>query len=112
MVRGVEDLRTSLQTAIDLEKQVRGLTSGFNTPNFVLDTMGGAGKRNGHAVETYDRENGIAVYSSPAVRPGEFFFYFDQIDGLSQEAQDRWRDPLHRSAMLDEALRVARKSEF
>ncbi len=111
MVRGVEDLRTNLQTAIDLEKQVRGLTSGFNTPNFVLDTMGGGGKRNVHSFETYDRENGIAVYSSPAVRPGELFFYFDPIDELSQEAQDRWRDPLHRSAMLDEALRLARKSE-
>ena len=111
MVRGVEDLRTSLQTAIHLEKQVRGLTSGFNTPNFVLDTMGGGGKRNVHAFETYDRENGIAVYASPAVRPGELFFYFDPIYELSQEAQDRWRDPIHRSTMLDEALRLARANE-
>jgi len=111
MVRGVEDLRTSLQTAIKLEKQVRGLTSGFNTPNFVLDTMGGGGKRNVHAHEVYDRNNGIAVYASPAVRPGDLFFYFDPIDELSPEAQDRWRDPIHRASMLDEAMQRARDCE-
>ena len=111
MVRGVEDLRTSLQTAIKLEKQVRGLTSGFNTPNFVLDTMGGGGKRNVHAFEVYDRNNGIAVYASPAVRPGDLFFYFDPIDELSPEAQDRWRDPIHRASMLEEAMQRARDCE-
>ncbi len=108
MVRGVEDLRTSLQTAIDLEKQVRGLTSGFNTPAFVLDTMGGGGKRNVHAFEEYDRDYGVAVYASPAVRPGELFYYFDPIDDLSETAQARWRDPLQRSAMLEQVLQRAR----
>ena len=44
MVRGVEELRTTLAAAIDLEKAVRGWTAGFNTPAFVLDTMGGGGK--------------------------------------------------------------------
>jgi lysine 2,3-aminomutase len=107
MVRGVEDLRTSLQTATDLEKQVRGATAGFNTPAFILDTMGGGGKRNVHSYELYDRENGIAVYSSPAVRPGELFFYFDPIDELDPAAQDRWNNPIERSAMLEAALQAA-----
>lgn len=107
MVRGVEDLRTTLQTAIDLEKQIRGLTAGFNTPAFVLDTMGGGGKRNVHAYEMYDRDNGIAVYASPAVRPGEYFFYFDPLDELSPEAQERWRNPIERAAMLEAALETA-----
>ncbi|MFT5089938.1 MAG: lysine 2,3-aminomutase [Candidatus Latescibacterota bacterium] len=107
MVRGVEDLRTTLQTAIDLEKQIRGLTAGFNTPAFVLDTMGGGGKRNVHAYEMYDRDNGIAVYASPAVRPGEYFFYFDPLDELSEEAQERWHNPIERAAMLEAALETA-----
>tara|TARA_B100001115_G_scaffold156202_1_gene127989 strand:+ start:235 stop:636 length:402 start_codon:yes stop_codon:yes gene_type:complete len=109
MVQGVEDLRTDLQTATDLEKQVRGLTSGFNTPNFVLDTMGGGGKRNIHSFESYDRENGIAVYASPAVRPGELFFYFDPIDELSEDAKARWLEPVLRSEMIADALRRVRE---
>ena len=45
LVRGVEDLRTTVQTGIDLEKQVRGTTAGFHTPTFVVDAPGGGGKR-------------------------------------------------------------------
>ena len=73
--------------------------------------MGGGGKRNVHAFEVYDRNNGIAVYASPAVRPGDLFFYFDPIDELSPEAQDRWRDPIHRASMLEEAMQRARDCE-
>ena len=70
MVPGVEDLRTPLETALYLEKYVRGATAGFNTPAFVVDTMGGGGKRDVHSFESYDRTTGIAVFTSPAVRPG------------------------------------------
>src|SRR5262249_27340020 len=35
MVKGVEDLRTSLAAAERIEKGVRGVTAGFNTPTFV-----------------------------------------------------------------------------
>ena len=108
MVKGVEDLRTSLETALVLEKQVRGATAGFNTPAFVLDTMGGGGKRHVHSYEHYDRENGIAVFTSPVVRPGTFFFFFDPIDTLPEAARTRWQDQDQRSAMLREALDRAR----
>ncbi len=107
MVRGVEDLRTTLQKALDLEKQVRGVTAGFNTPAFVLDTMGGGGKRNVHAYEVYDRESGIAVYASPAVRPGQLFYYFDPLYELDGAVQERWLDPVQRAAMLTEVLQRA-----
>ena len=107
MVRGVEELRTTLGTALDLEKQVRGRTAGFNTPTFVLDTMGGGGKRNVHSYEYYDRELGIAVFTSPAVRPGEYFFYFDPLDELDPIAAKRWDDPEERAAMLAVALETA-----
>ena len=107
MVKGVEDLRTTLQTALDLEKGVRGATAGFNTPTFVLDTMGGGGKRDVYSFEHYDREHGIAVYTSPAVRPGKQFLFFDPIDTLSESAQRRWRDSAQRAEMLEAAIGAA-----
>ncbi len=104
MVPGVEDLRTSLATAQQLEKLVRGATAGFNTPHFVVDTMGGGGKRDVHSTERYDRETGIAVFTSPAVKPGKKFLSFDPIASLEPEAQWRWTQPSERRAMIDEAL--------
>jgi lysine 2,3-aminomutase len=107
LVKGVEDLRTSLQRAIEIEKYVRGATAGFNTPMFVCDAPGGGGKRDVHSYEYYDRENGIAVYSAPSVKPGKFFLYFDPIDGLSSRAQARWASPEQQNAMIAEALNRA-----
>lgn len=102
MVPGVEELRTSLAEGLAVEKQVRGVTAGFNTPAFVVDTMGGGGKRDAHSFEVYHREHGIAVYRSPSVRPGRLFFYFDPIRSLSEGAQERWVRPTERRRMLDE----------
>ena len=41
MVKGVEELRTTLTVAQELEKETRGVTAGFHVPQFVVDTMGG-----------------------------------------------------------------------
>ena len=83
LVRGVEDLRTSVDTALHIEKHVRGSTAGFNTPTFVVDAPGGGGKRDAHSYEYYDRRTGISVYTAPAVKPGRFFYYFDPLNLLS-----------------------------
>ena len=107
MVPGVEDLRTPLETALRLEKHVRGATAGFNTPAFVVDTMGGGGKRDVHSFESYDRTTGIAVFTSPAVKPGAKFLYFDPIASLDDAQQWRWTQPLERQAMISEALAAA-----
>ncbi len=107
MVKGVEDLRTRLQAALDIEKYVRGATAGFNTPVFVCDAPGGGGKRDVHSFEYYDRENGIAVYIAPSVKPGQMFLYFDPIRDLAPEAQARWADPTLRQEMIQEARRRA-----
>jgi lysine 2,3-aminomutase len=104
MVPGVEDLRTPLATAQTVEKLVRGHTAGFNTPHFVVDTMGGGGKRSVHSAEHYDRTTGIAVFTSPAVKPGKKFLYFDPIASLDDEARWRWTVPTERRAMIDAAL--------
>jgi lysine 2,3-aminomutase len=108
MVPGVEDLRTSLQTGLDIEKHVRGHTAGFNTPSFVVDTMGGGGKRDGHSFEHYNRETGIAVFTSPSVKPGVFFLYFDPLRTLDKTQQERWLIPSERRHMIDDALAAAR----
>ena len=79
--------------ALDIEKDVRGATAGFNTPTFVVDAPGGGGKRDAHSYEHYDRTTGISVYTAPSVKPGVYFLYFDPIDMLPPEAQARWADP-------------------
>jgi lysine 2,3-aminomutase len=103
LVQGVEELRTSIQTAIDLEKAVRGATAGFNTPLFICDAPGGGGKRDVHSFEYYDRENGIAVYRAPSVKPGQTFVYVDPLDTLSAEAQARWAVPELQERMVADA---------
>jgi lysine 2,3-aminomutase len=104
LVKGVEELRTSIAAAVELEKNVRGSTAGFNTPLFICDAPGGGGKRDLHSYEYYDRENGIAVYTAPGVKPGKFFLYFDPIDTLSPAAQVRWQSPALQEQMIAEAL--------
>jgi lysine 2,3-aminomutase len=104
MVPGVEDLRTTLAAGLELEKRVRGHTAGFNTPAFVVDTLGGGGKRDAHSYESYNPATGIAVFTSPAVRPGKKFLYFDPLAALDDEHQWRWSQPSERRAMVEEAL--------
>jgi len=104
LVKGVEEMRTSIQTSVDLEKAVRGTTAGFNTPLFICDAPGGGGKRDVHSFDHYDRHNGIAVYSAPSVKPGQSFLYFDPIDTLAPDAQARWAVPALREEMIREAV--------
>jgi lysine 2,3-aminomutase len=109
LVKGVEDLRTTLQTGIDIEKEVRGTVAGFNTPLFVVDAPGGGGKRDVHSHEHYDRETGISVFTAPSIKPGRHFLYFDPIDTLSEEIQRAWRDPDQRREMKRAAVEAAQR---
>lgn len=109
LVQGVEDLRTTLDTALYLEKWVRGTTAGYNTPTFVVDAPGGGGKRNAHSYEHYDRETGISVFTAPSVKPGQYFLYFDPLEQLSESARRRWADPREQEIMV--ALAIQRAKE-
>ncbi|MEO7330808.1 MAG: KamA family radical SAM protein, partial [Minicystis sp.] len=82
LVKGVEDLRTTLATAVNIEKHVRGSTAGFNTPTFVVDAPGGGGKRDAHSYEHYDRTTGVSIFQSPSVKARQLYVYFDPIDQL------------------------------
>ena len=109
LVRGVEDLRTTLDTALYLEKHVRGSTAGFNTPVFVVDAPGGGGKRDAHSYEYYDRESGISVFTAPAVKQGQFFLYYDPLDHLSEAARRRWAEPREQEIMINVAIQRAKE---
>lgn len=110
LVKGVEDLRTTVQTAVDLEKAVRGVTAGFQTPTFVCDAPGGGGKRVVHSFEHYDRDTGISVWAAPSVKPG-FFLYFDPIDTLAPDMQARWADVAEQDRMVEAAVAAARAQQ-
>ena len=107
LVKGVEDLRTTLETGLRIEKEIRGATAGFNTPTVVVDAPGGGGKRDAHSYEHYDRTTGVSVYTAPAVHPGVIYFYFDPIDLLPPEGQARWADPAEHDKMIEEARAAA-----
>jgi lysine 2,3-aminomutase len=109
LVKGVEDLRTTLDTALHIEKNVRGTTAGFNTPTFVIDAPGGGGKRDVHSFEYYDRESGISVFTSPAVRKDALYLYFDPLHALSPLAQRRWQDPIEQESMTRMAIGRVRR---
>ncbi len=109
LVKGVEDLRTTLQSGIRLEKHVRGVTAGFNTPAFVVDAPGGGGKRDIHSFEYYDPDTGISVYTAPAVKSG-YFLYFDPVDQLSAKMQTNWQNPAWQKRAIDAALAAAGRS--
>jgi lysine 2,3-aminomutase len=111
LVKGVEDLRTTLETGLTIEKELRGATSGFNTPVVVVDAPGGGGKRDAHSYEHYDRTTGVSVYTSPAVSRGEIYYYFDPIDLLPPEGQQRWADPGEHALMLAEAKAAAERGD-
>ncbi len=110
LVKGVEDLRTRLQTGLDIETSIRGSTAGFNTPTFVVDTLGGGGKRSIHSYVHYDRKTGVSVYTAPSVKPG-YFMYFDPIDLMEPEARERWQDPKEQDRMVETALQAAQDYE-
>ena len=77
MVAGMETFRTTLQTALELEKELRGRSAGFHMPTFVVDLPGGGGKRGVHSFETYDRDTGVSTFRSPVIDPAQLYRYFD-----------------------------------
>ena len=100
MVPGCEHFRTTIREAVELEKAVRGVTAGFNTPTFVCDLPGGGGKRHVASYEYYDEENGISVWRAPTVKADQLFYYFDPIHKLSKESQLKWAKEITQNEML------------
>jgi len=104
LTAGTEDMRTSVKTAMKVEKQVRGVTAGFNTPLFVVDAPGGGGKRDVHSCDWYDETTGVSVWSAPSVKPGQKFLYYDPLHSLEPQVQKAWMAEGTRKHMIDCAL--------
>jgi len=107
MVQGVEELRTRVADTVEIERQVRGSTAGFNTPVFVNDVPGGGGKRDVHSYDHYDEVTGVSVYRSPSVDEDKVYLYFDPMRLLPQEGQQRWADPAQHRQIVREAIAAA-----
>lgn len=105
MVEGTEDMRTSIAETVELEKAVRGVTAGFNTPLFVMDAPGGGGKRDVHSYEYYDKITGISIYRSPSVDKDKLYFYFDPIESLPIQGQKLWEDESVRDGLIENAIK-------
>lgn len=59
MIKMNEHMRTTLQSMLDIEAEIRGSIAGFNIPQFVVDLPGGGGKRLAWSYKAYDRKTGI-----------------------------------------------------
>ncbi|NJN26959.1 MAG: KamA family radical SAM protein [Cyclobacteriaceae bacterium] len=105
MVSGTEDLRTSVGQTVELEKVIRGVTAGFNTPLFVTDAPGGGGKRDVHSYDYYDETTGISVYRSPSVDDSKLYIYFDPIDTLPASGQKLWEDESLHEELINNAIK-------
>ncbi len=101
---GSEHLRTDLATALELEKDLRGLTAGFDLPTFVCDVLGGGGKRGVHSYERYARDLGVAVFRSPAVDAKRLYLHCDPLRTLSADTRSAWLEPRARERLVHGVL--------
>lgn len=102
MIPGCEHMRTPLHIAEDISLKLQGSMTGFNTPRVVCDTPGGGGKRDVSSYIKYNREVGISAWTSPSVKPGKIFYYYDPVHKLSKEGKMLWsNDKLIKSSIND-----------
>eukprot|EP01103_Thecamoeba_quadrilineata_P012843 TRINITY_DN3417_c0_g1_i2.p1 TRINITY_DN3417_c0_g1~~TRINITY_DN3417_c0_g1_i2.p1 ORF type:complete len:223 (-),score=32.14 TRINITY_DN3417_c0_g1_i2:153-821(-) len=88
LVKGCEYFRTPLKTILDMEKYVRGRIAGFGVPNFMLDMMGGGGKRLAASYESYDQTTGVSTFISPAINASKLYYHFDPLPLASISTQE------------------------
>ncbi len=76
-VVGTAHLRTSVQTGIDLISKLRGHTTGYAVPTYVIDAPGGGGKVPIQAETLVDYEKGTATMRNWA---GNTYTYIDPVE--------------------------------
>lgn len=78
-VIGTAHLRTSIQTGLDLISKLRGYTTGYAVPTYVIDAPGGGGKipMQGETILAY--EKGTALLKNWA---GQTYTYIDPTDSI------------------------------
>ncbi|MEH2083362.1 MAG: KamA family radical SAM protein [Nostoc sp.] len=75
-VIGTAHLRTSVQTGLDLISKLRGQTTGYAVPTYVIDAPGGGGKIPIQAETLAAYENGTATVRNWA---GKMYTYVDPV---------------------------------
>lgn len=86
---GIEDLRTPLQTILDMEMQLRGTIAGFMMPSFVVDLPGGGGKRLAMSHESYNRETGVSTFVAPGLggeKGAKTYAYYDPVQTIASSS--------------------------
>ncbi|MEH2235082.1 KamA family radical SAM protein [Nostoc sp.] len=76
-VVGTAHLRTSVQTGLDLISKLRGHTTGYAVPTYVIDAPGGGGKVPIQAETLVGYENGTATVRNWA---GKTYTYIDPVE--------------------------------
>lgn len=76
-VVGTAHLRTSIQTGIDLISKLRGHTTGYAVPTYVIDAPGGGGKVPIQAETLLAYEKGTATVQNWA---GKMYTYVDPVE--------------------------------
>ncbi|MBN3875913.1 MULTISPECIES: KamA family radical SAM protein [unclassified Nostoc] len=76
-VVGTAHLRTSVQTGLDLISKLRGHTTGYAVPTYVIDAPGGGGKVPIQAETLVAYENGTATVQNWA---GKTYTYIDPVE--------------------------------
>lgn len=76
-VVGTKHLRTTVQTGIDLISKLRGHTTGYAVPTYVIDAPGGGGKVPIQAETLLAYENGKAVVQN---WEGKMYTYVDPVE--------------------------------
>lgn len=85
LIKGSSHFRTSLQTGIDIIRHLRGYTTGYAVPQYVIDGPGGGGKIPINPDYVLGRENGKTLLSNFR---GETYSYPDPAprnDSLREE---------------------------
>ncbi|KAL3478956.1 kama family protein [Aspergillus californicus] len=87
-IPGMEDLRTPLRDGLDLEYHLRGTTTGFLTPNFVVGLPGQGGKRLISSWESYDKRIGLSKFMAPGLKGKPIMTqYWDPLWSLTPAAK-------------------------
>ena len=108
LVKGVEDLRTTLETGLD-DREGRARRDGGLQHADVRRrrARAAAASATRTRTSTTTATTGVSVFTAPAVHPGEMYFYFDPIDLLPAEGKARWADPAEHQKMVEEARTIA-----
>lgn len=92
LIRGSNHFRTSIQTGIDIINGMRGFTSGYAIPQYVIDGPGGGGKIPVNPEYVVDRKDDVTTLRN---YEGELFVYPEPVRHSESEISRKTASLLH-----------------